>query len=346
MQYSFMNDYNECAHERILEALMRANREQDGAYGLDTHCARAAERIAARLDGADCAVHFLVGGTQANLTLIAAALKPHQGVIAAETGHISVHETGAIEATGHKVLALPSSDGKLYAEDIARLAAAHYADCNAEHTVQPGLVYISNPTEVGTIYNKKELMELRDVCKRYGMRLYLDGARLGCALVAAGNDVTLADLARLTDAFTIGGTKMGALFGEALVLCDASLEKDFRYFIKQRGGMLAKGRLLGIQFETLFEDDLYFEIARHAVEQAQRLAEGLTARGYRLLAQSPTNQVFPILPRTLLSSLGKRFGYSLWQNIDETCDAVRFCTSWATPPAQVDALLEAIPPRG
>jgi len=343
MQYNFMNDYNECAHERILEAIARANREQDASYGTDTRCARAAELIRARLGGADCAVHFLTGGTQANFTLIAAALRPHQGVIAPETGHVNLHETGAIEATGHKVLALPSDDGKLCADDVERLVAEHYAASNAEHTVQPGLVYVSNPTELGTIYNRKELTALSEVCRKYGMRLYIDGARLGCALVAEGNDLALADLAQLADAFTIGGTKLGALFGEALVICDATLRKDFRYFIKQRGGMLAKGRLLGIQFETLFTDDLYFDIARHAVSQAQRLAEGFVSRGYRLLAQSPTNQVFPILPKALQRIIAERFGFAYWQNVDDTCDAVRFCTSWATPPEQVDALLTAIP---
>jgi len=209
--------------------------------------------------------------------------------------------------------------------------------------VQPGLVYISNPTEIGTIYNKKELTALRDVCRRYDMRLYADGARLGCALAAKGNDLALADMARLTDAFTIGGTKMGALFGEALVLNDDTLDRDFRYILKQRGGMLAKGRLLGIQFETLFTDGLYYEIARHAVTLAQRLSDGVAARGYRLFTDSPTNQIFPILPRELLETISKQFGFSFWQRYDAECDVVRFCTSWAAPERAVDALLTMIP---
>lgn len=345
MQYNFMNDYNECAHERILEAIVRANREQDDSYGLDARCERARALILAQLGDAKSAVHFLVGGTQTNTTLIAAALKPYQGVVSASTGHINIHESGAVEATGHKVLPVPSADGKITAEQVERLAAAHYADSTAEHMVQPGMVYISLPTELGTVYDRAELEALHAVCVRYGMPLYADGARLGCAFAAAGCDVTLADLARLTSAFSIGGTKMGALFGEALVLSDVSLQKDFRYHIKQRGGMLAKGRLLGIQFETLFSDGLYFEIGRHAVVLAQKLTQGLQERGYAMLVKSPTNQVFPILPKSVIAALDGRFGYAFWQAVDESSDAVRFCTSWATPPEQVDALLDAIPYR-
>ena len=275
MRYNFMNDYNELAHERILDAIMRANREQDNSYGLDAHCERARELIRARLGGTQGDVHFLVGGTQTNLTIIAASIKPYQGVICAESGHINTHETGAIEATGHKVLALPTSDGKITANQVEACAAAHYADGNAEHIVQPGMVYLSQPTEVGTVYHKSELEAIRRVCDRYGMPLYIDGARLGNSFAAAGADLFLPELARLSSAFSIGGTKMGALFGEALVINDSALKKDFRYHIKQRGGMLAKGRLLGIQFETLFEDGLYDEIGRHAVTQAQRIASGV-----------------------------------------------------------------------
>ncbi len=282
MQYNFMNDYNELGHERILEAIGRANREQDGAYGLDTQSAHARALIQQRLEHADSAVHFLVGGTQTNLTIIVAALKPHQGVVSADTGHINVHESGAIEAAGHKVLTIPSGDGKITAADVERLAAAHYTDVNAEHMVQPGMVYLSNPTEVGTIYKKDELSAVYDVCKRYGMRLYVDGARLGCALAAQGNDVTFGDLARLTSAFSIGGTKMGALFGEALVVNAPALNEDLRYIVKQRGGLLAKGRLLGIQFETLFTDGLYEKIGRHAVVAG-------TAAGRRVSARAGTS---------------------------------------------------------
>ena len=345
MQYNFMNDYNECAHESILEAIVKANREQDLGYGMDASCERARERILAEFGGARSSVHFLVGGTQTNLTIIAAAIKPYQGVVAPASGHINVHESGAIEATGHKVLSIPSSDGKISAEAVRQHVAAHYADETAEHMVQPGMVYISQPTEVGTIYHKDELIALYGVCKKYGMPLYVDGARLGCALAAKNADVTLADLARYTSAFSIGGTKMGALFGEALVINDPALNKDFRYLIKQRGGMLAKGRLLGIQFETLFSDGLYFKIGEHAVQEAQRLAAGIQARGYELFADSPTNQIFPILPKSLLETISKSFGYAFWQDYDAENDVVRFCTSWATPPEQVDALLDMIPKR-
>ena len=345
MRYNFMNDYNECAHARILAAIAEANREQDDSYGMDGRCAHARALIQARLGGAQSDVHFVVGGTQANLTIIAASIKPYQGVVCAESGHINVHETGAIEATGHKVLPLPTTNGKITAEQIAQLVAAHYADANAEHMVQPGMVYLSQPTEVGTVYSRDELRAISRVCLLYGMPLYVDGARLGNAFAAEGADVFLTELARYASAFSIGGTKMGALFGEALVINDPALKKDFRYHIKQRGGMLAKGRLLGIQFETLFADGLYDEIGRHAVQQAQKIASGVRAKGYDLFVDSPTNQVFPILPRELLSTLANDFGYAFWQVFDAEHDVVRFCTSWATPPEMVDALLDSIPAK-
>lgn len=345
MRYNFMNDYNECAHDRILEAITHANREQDDSYGLDSRSERARALIRARLGGSKSDVHFLVGGTQTNLTIIAASIKPYQGVVCAESGHINVHETGAIEATGHKVLSLPTANGKITAEQIASYVAAHYADATAEHMVQPGMVYLSQPTEVGTIYSKDELRAISRVCLLYGMPLYVDGARLGNAFAAEGADVFLPELAVFTSAFSIGGTKMGALFGEALVINDPLLQKDFRYHIKQRGGMLAKGRLLGIQFETLFAEGLYDEIGRHAVRQAQRIASGVRAKGYDLFVDSPTNQVFPILPRDLLKTLAADFGYAFWQMFDAENDVVRFCTSWATPPEMIDALLESIPEK-
>ena len=342
MLYNFMNDYNECAHERILEAIAQANRDQDDSYGLDRRCANARMLIQARL-GAKSDVHFLVGGTQANLTIIAASIQPYQGVVCAESGHINVHETGAIEATGHKVLPLPTTNGKITAEQIAQYVAAHYADATAEHMVQPGMVYLSQPTEVGTVYKKCELEAISSVCKQYDMPLYIDGARLGNSFSAEGADVFLPELAQFASAFSIGGTKMGALFGEALVINDPAIKKDFRYHMKQRGGMLAKGRLLGIQFEMLFKDGLYDEIGRHAVLQAQRIAAGVQAKGYALFVASPSNQVFPILPRGLLQTLAMEFGYAFWQTYDEQNDVVRFCTSWATPPQMVDALLQRIP---
>ncbi len=337
--YSFMNDYSEGAHERILEALARVNRAQSAGYGCDEYCERARALIQKQLHTRGTQVQFLVGGTQTNTTVIASILRPHQGVLAAETGHINVHESGAIESTGHKVLPLPGADGKLSAAQVETAVRAHFDDPNAEHMVQPGMVYISNPTEVGTIYTKKELTALSRVCAKYRLPLFLDGARLGCALVCEQNDLTLRDLAKLCSVFTVGGTKMGALFGEAVVITQPALAKDFRYLIKQRGGMLAKGWLLGLQFETLFEDGLYFALARHSVEMARKLTSGLRAQGCKFLADSPTNQVFPILPKETIDALAREFRFERWQSVDSQRDAIRLCTSWATEEQQVDALL-------
>ena len=346
MRHDFSNDYSEGAHEAILSALERTNREQGGTYGLDRYSEEARERIRSLLERPESAVHFLTGGTQVNATLLTAALRPHQGVLCARTGHINVHEAGAVEAGGHKVLPLPHTEGKVDAATVERAFIAHYTDATAEHMVQPGALYISHPTELGAVYSKGELRALRQVCGQYNAKLYLDGARLGCALTAEGCDVTLRDLAELTHAFTIGGTKMGALFGEALVINDPALDQDFRYILKQRGALLAKGRLLGLQFLTLFTDGLYFDLARHANAQAARIREGLKEKGAPLLSQAPTNQVFAILERDSLKSLEGEFGFAFWQKMDDRRDAVRFCTSWATPPAAVDALLDAIPKQG
>jgi len=340
--YSFLNDYSEGAHERVLEALARINREQAVPYGLDTHCERARSMILAQLKRPESRVHFFSGGTQANQTLIAAALRPHQGVISADTGHINTHESGAIEATGHKVIALPSSDGKLTTKAVEDSFHAHETDDNAEHCVQPALVYISNPTELGTIYSKSELEALFAVCCRNGARLYLDGARLGCALVAEGNDLTLADIAANTSAFTIGGTKMGALLGEAMIINEPALNSDFRYLIKQRGAMLAKGRLLGVQFESLLSEGLYFDLARHAVSLAQTMAKGLRDAGCSFLSESPTNQIFPILPKKMRKELEAMFQFAFWQKVDDEHDAMRLCCSWATPQEQVAAFTQVL----
>lgn len=340
---SFVNDYSEGADEHILEALSRTNREQTPGYGEDAYCERAREAIRSACHAPDAAVHFLSGGTQVNLTVVAAALRPHQGVVAAQTAHVAVHESGAIEATGHKVLTISTTDGKLRAADVERVFSAHYADATFEHTVQPGMVYISHPSELGTLYTKAELSALRAVCDRYHAPLYLDGARLGCALSAAGTDVTLSDLAQLTDAFYIGGTKLGALFGEALVLLSPALARDFRYIQKQHGGMAAKGRILGIQFLTLFTDGLYESLGAHANRLAARLTEGITRKGYCFVVPTETNQVFPIFPKTVLSQLSGRFDVGFWAKVDETSDAVRLCTSWATTEDAVDAFLSALP---
>lgn len=334
----FNNDYSEGCHPKILEALSRTNLEQTPGYGEDAYCAAAAGKIRKLCGREDLAVHFLVGGTQTNLTVIDAALRPHQGALCADTGHIHVHETGAVEATGHKVLTVPSEDGKITAQQVAQVVKAHREDSSREHTVQPKLVYISNPTELGTLYTLAELEELSTVCRENGLYLFLDGARLGYGLTASGNDVTMADIARLCDVFYIGGTKVGALFGEAVVVGNPSLAEDFRYLIKQRGAMLAKGRLLGIQFDVLMQDNLYFDIAAQAVAKADQIRQVLDRAGVSYLVPGTTNQIFPILSDEVLAQLARDFVFTEQQRVDEGRRAVRFCTSWATQQEQVDAL--------
>ena len=341
MQY-FHNDYNEICHPKVLQKMQENVGMQMGGYGEDTACeaAAAAIRTACRNDA--LSVHFLVGGTQANLTVIAAALRPHQAALGAKTAHINVHETGAIEATGHKVIALPTEDGKITGDQIRKTVTAHYADSAFEHTSQPKLVYISNPTELGTIYSLAELEDISAACKEHKLYLYLDGARLGYGLAAKGNDVTLADVARLTDVFYIGGTKVGAMFGEAVVISNPAIEEDFRYLMKQHGAMLAKGWLLGLQYEALFENDLYFEISGHADVMADQIRDTLKELSYPLLVDGVTNQIFPILPDTLLAELEKEFTFTEQERIDENHRAVRFCTSWATTKDAVDSLCDAL----
>lgn len=338
----FNNDYSEGCHPKILERLAQSNFEQTPGYGMDHYCQEAARKIRCVCGNDELSVHFLVGGTQTNLTVIDAALRPHQGVLCAESGHIHVHETGAVEATGHKVLTLPSDDGKITAEQIAAVVNAHRNDDSMEHTVQPKMVYISNPSELGTIYSKEELRSISDVCRKLGLYLFLDGARLGYGLTAEGNDVTMEDLAALCDVFYIGGTKVGALFGEAVVFRNPVIAEDFRYMIKQHGGMLAKGRLLGLQFDTLFTDDLYFKIAGKANRLADQLRMTLKELGYSMLVEGVTNQVFPILPDKLLTELAKDFSFTEQQRVDDHHRAVRFCTSWATTQEQMDALCEKL----
>lgn len=335
----FECDYSEGAHPEILKALSETNYEQTPGYGLDDYCKRAQELIKSACGAPNADVHFLVGGTQANTTVIASILRPHQGVICADTGHINVHETGAIESTGHKVLTLPNVDGKITAEQVEKLYFDHRNDSTHEHMVQPGMVYISNPTESGTIYSKSELLSLSMVCRELALPLYMDGARLGYGLVAATNDLDLKDVAELCDVFYIGGTKVGALFGEAVVITNPALKKDFRYSIKQRGGMLAKGRLLGLQFLVLMENNLYFDISRHAVDLAMSIKTALLNKGYPFLYESHTNQQFPIMPDTHLEALSRKYAYSLWQKTDESHTAVRFCTGWATKKEDVESLI-------
>lgn len=338
----FHNDYAEGCHESILQRLIQTNSEQTPGYGTDPYCAAAADRIRALCENAALSVHFLVGGTQTNMTVIAASLRAHQGVICAQTGHIHVHETGAVEATGHKVLGLPSEDGKITAEQVRALIEEHRTSEAMEHTVQPKMVYISNPTELGTIYSRKELEALSLACRDNGLYLFLDGARLGYGLEAADNDLTLKDIARLCDVFYLGGTKQGALFGEAVVFSNSALAEDFRYMIKQRGGMLAKGRLLGLQFDTLLQDGLYFRLARQANEKADQIRSVLKVLAYPLYVPGTTNQIFVTMPDAVLDELGKSFTFSQECRIDDRHRAVRFCTSWATKQENVDLLCAAL----
>ena len=333
--YSFRNDYSEGAHPQVLQALTDTNAVQTVGYGMDPYCQAAADTIRRLCAAPDADVHFLVGGTQVNLVTIDAFLQSYEAVIAAQTGHVSTHETGAIEATGHKVCTVESPDGKLTPALVESVLAQHNG---TEHMVLPRLVYISDTTEIGTIYTKAELTALRQCCQAHGLFLYLDGARLGSALTAPGNDLTLPDLAALTDAFTIGGTKNGALFGEALVLTRPL--PHYRWHMKQRGAVLAKGRLLGIQFQALLEDGLYFDLARHANQLALRLRDGIAALGYPFPVDSPSNQQFPVLPNATvqkLQELGYEFEIDHVVDADHTC--IRLVTSWATPESAMESFL-------
>ncbi len=337
--FNFKNDYSEGCHPRILDALNRTNLEQTVGYGLDEHCANAAALIRKAIGCERADVHFLVGGTQTNLTAISAFLRPHHCVLAAATGHVNVHETGAIEATGHKVVTRPTSNGKLTAALIQEMVDEH----TDEHMVKPGLVYLSQSTELGTVYTKAELETIHACCRKNNLLLYVDGARLACALTSNACDVTLTDLPRLCDAFYIGGTKNGMLFGEALVIVNDALKKDFRFLIKQRGGMLAKGRLLGIQFEEQFRDGLYLELGRHANAMAQRLQDGLIAKGYPMLQHSPTNQVIPILTQEQYEHFPSFALFETWATLPDGCKAIRLVTSWATEQNTVDSFLNQLP---
>lgn len=336
----FNSDYTEGAHPRLMECLMETNLEQTVGYGEDVYCEEARAAIRKVCEAPDADVQFLVGGTQTNLTVISAALRSYQGVICANTGHINVHETGAVEATGHKVLALPGTDGKITAEQVKETYDLHWRDESREHIAQPKMVYISHPTELGTLYTKAELQALHDVCKECGLYLFLDGARMGYGLMAPGTDVTLPDIANLCDVFYIGGTKVGALFGEAVVICNPELKNDFRYGIKQHGGMLAKGRLLGVQFLELFKDGLYFEIAKHAIDMAMLLKNELTKKGYHFYMDSVTNQQFIIIDDKKLEEIRKKYGVTYQMRCDDTHSVIRLCTSWATREEDVKALLE------
>lgn len=331
----FLNDYTEGCHPKVLQALTETNLISQPGYGDDKYCAAAAEAISAACGGAD--VRFLTGGTQANLVALSTLLRRYEAVIAAETGHISVHEAGAIEFSGHKVVTLPSHAGKLDAAELKDFMERFYADATHEHMPIPGAVYISQPSELGTLYQKAELEALRAICDRWGLRLYVDGARLGYGLMSPENDLTLPELARLADAFTIGGTKVGALCGEALCFPDGA-PRGFFTMQKQQGALLAKGRLVGVQFAALFRDELYWEISRHAIAQAMALKAAFVEKGYPLYADSPTNQQFVILTEAQKERLEKEAAFSVWEPLSDGRVAVRFVTSWATRPEDVAAL--------
>ncbi|MDD6107767.1 MAG: aminotransferase class I/II-fold pyridoxal phosphate-dependent enzyme [Clostridiales bacterium] len=337
----FRNDYSEGAHPKVLQALVETNLVSTPGYGCDEYCACARELLRERFACPNADVHFLVGGTQTNLTAAAAFLRPWEAVIAADTGHIAVHETGAIEATGHKVYVVPGVDGKL-TSDAIRTAVRDHQTGTEEHMVLPRMVYVSDSTELGTIYTRAELQALSDTCRELGLYLYLDGARMAMALTAQGNDLVPEDFAQLCDAFYLGGTKNALLFGEALVIVNNALKPYFRNVMKQHGGMLAKGRLLGVQFAAILQDDLWLQTARHANELAQRLAAALTAMGVPLYAASPTNQVFPIFTNAQVEALRQNFSFEFIARVDENHSAIRFVTSWATRPEDVETLLEAV----
>lgn len=334
---SFCNDYCIGACEQVLQRLQAINNTQFNGYGLDEICDNAKQNIRKVLQHDNCDIHFAVGGTQANTIVIKSILRPHEAVIACDSGHINVHETGSIEASGHKVLTAPHYNGKLLASDVERIVLTH----KDEHMVKPAMVYISNATEYGTVYHKDELEALRAVCDKYNLIFFLDGARLGAAFMSTENDVTMKDLARLCDVFYIGGTKNGALFGEAIVIINDQIKKDFRYIMKQHGAMLAKGWLLGVQFDVLFEDGLYFDLAKHAVEMSQYLQQELMKKQVPFLIQSSTNQIFPIVSNAHMQQLAKDFKFEIWEAVDDNHTCIRFVCSFATTKEQVDILLNA-----
>ena len=337
--YYFTNDYSEGAHPLIMQKLLETNMEQTDVYGSDQYCANAKALIKTACGREDADVHLFIGGTQTNFTIISAALRPFQGVYSSFLGHINTHEAGAIEHTGHKVLELPTADGKLTAQQVEENYLVYLNDPKREHWVQPKMVYISHPSEVGTLYTKKELEELSATCKKYGLYLFLDGARLGYGLMSPGTDLTLKDIARLCDVFYIGGTKCGALFGEAAVILNPDLKPDFHTIMKQSGAVLAKGRLLGLQFQTLFTDNLYEKICQHGINMAMLLKEAFAEKGLPFVAESFTNQQFPILTEKMYETLTKKYGIGSLEVFDNSTRAVRFCTSWATSEEQVHNLI-------
>lgn len=334
---SFENDYIQGAHPEVLKRLAETNYEPLSGYGTDPYCESAREKIRRECGCPDAEIHFLVGGTQTNAVVIDAMLKGYEGVVAADTGHVAVHEAGAVEYTGHKVLTIPHHTGKIDPGELRAYLEGFYQDANHEHMVFPGMVYLSHSTELGTLYSRKELEEISGICREYEIPLFLDGARLGYGLMSSGTDVTLQDVAQLSDVFYIGGTKVGALCGEAVVF-PKKAPRHFLTAVKQHGALLAKGRLLGIQFDTLFTDNLYFDISRHAIEMAEELKCVLREKGCAFAWESPTNQQFVVLEDTAAEKLKENVVFSFWEKADETHTVVRFVTSWATQKAEIEAL--------
>lgn len=338
----FENDYNEGVHPALLEALVATNEENLAGYGMDSYTQRASEKIAQACDCPDAEVVFLTGGTQTNQIVIDSMLAPYEGVIATETGHISVHEAGAIEFTGYKVLTLPHQDGKISAQDVENYLKTFMLNGNQEHMVYPGMVYISHPTEYGALYSKAELEALAEVCRSYDIPLFLDGARLGYGLAAKETDVDLPTIARLCDVFYIGGTKRGALAGEAVVFTMKNKPKHFTTIVKQHGALVAKGRIFGVQFDRFFTDNLYLEIGQHALNLAEQLKQILEEKGYRFYFKSPTNQQFIILPNEQLESLAEKVAYSFWEAYDDNHTIIRLATSWSTTQKDIAQLREVL----
>ncbi|ALR30388.1 threonine aldolase [Chryseobacterium sp. IHB B 17019] len=339
MKFSFKNDYSEGCHPAILQSLLQHNLDQQTGYGEDEYSLQAKELIRKKINSQNSEIYFVSGGTQANLIVISSVLKPYQCAISASTGHILNNETGAIEATGHKILSIEKEDGKLTPADIIPVLESHG---NIPHQVMPKMVYISNSTELGTIYTLKELKELSDFCKEKHLYLFMDGARMGHALTSEINDLTLENVAALTDIFYLGGTKNGALIGEAIVINNQDLQQDFAFNIKQKGALLAKGRLLGIQFLELMKNDLYFDLASHANQQAMKIKHAMEERGVRFLSETYTNQIFPILSNDLIQKLSEKFEFYVWKKIDENFSAIRLITSWSTGDEPVNDFIEII----
>ena len=334
---SFESDYNQGAHPEILRRLCETNFETTSGYGTDKFCDTAKEKIKAACECQNAEVHFLTGGTQTNAIVIDSLIRPYDGVIAAETGHIATHEAGAIEYTGHKVLTIPQHNGKISPYELREYLHSFSIDENRSHMVQPGIVYISHPTEYGTLYTKAELTEISEICSSYSIPLYMDGARLGYGLASLDADLTLPDIARLCDAFYIGGTKVGALFGEAIVFTK-NAPKNFMTITKQHGALLAKGRLLGIQFDTLFTDRLYFEISKNAIEKSELMKEIFKEKGYSFYMETSTNQQFILLENSQMEALKEKVAFSFWERTDENHSVVRFATSWATTDEDIEQL--------